>query len=114
MHLLFSTCATTRKGEAEKTIPTRTAVQQFGQSCDTRGALPSVVQIMARHPVDLREALVENVMAGGDSAARGMAVGAVLGASLGMDAVPADWLFSMKRTGRIVDLLEKIDGTGKP
>jgi ADP-ribosylglycohydrolase len=90
--------------------PTRTAILKFGQSCDTRGALPSMVHLVARHENDLKEALVENVMAGGDSAARGMAVGAILGAFLGKDAIPADWLSGMKRTGTIQELLVRIDG----
>lgn len=94
-------------------IPVRTAIQKFGQSCDTKGALPSVVQVIARHSNDVKEALVENVMAGGDSAARGMAIGAVLGASLGTEAIPADWLVSIKTTRRILDLLEKIGRIGK-
>ncbi|MGA2940205.1 MAG: ADP-ribosylglycohydrolase family protein, partial [Syntrophobacteraceae bacterium] len=43
-------------------------------------------------PLNLREALVENVMAGGDSAARGLVVGMILGAHLGFEAIPSEWL----------------------
>lgn len=91
--------------------PTRAAILKFGQSCDTRGALPGTVHLVARYENDLKEALVENVMAGGDSAARGMAVGAILGAFLGRDAIPAGWLSGMKKTGTIEELLARIDRT---
>jgi ADP-ribosylglycohydrolase len=56
----------------------------------------------------LKTALIENVMAGGDSAARGMAVGMILGAHLGKEAIPDDWLRDMKSSNRIVELLAAI------
>jgi ADP-ribosylglycohydrolase len=68
-----------------------------------------VVHLIARYENDLEPALIENVMAGGDSAARGMAVGMVLGAHLGRDAIPERWLSEMKTTGRIEALLQEID-----
>jgi ADP-ribosylglycohydrolase len=56
--------------------------------------------------------MVENAMAGGDSAGRGLIVGAVLGAYPGAGAVPDRWLFELKAYDRIVDLLESIDAGG--
>jgi hypothetical protein len=38
-----------------------------------------------------------------------MAVGMVLGAHLGRDAIPERWLAEMKTTGRIEALLQEID-----
>jgi ADP-ribosylglycohydrolase len=49
-------------------------------------------------------------MAGGDSAARGMVVGMVLGAHLGLDAIPDAWLSALKPYRRIIELLDSIDG----
>jgi ADP-ribosylglycohydrolase len=45
-------------------------------------------------------------MAGGDQAGRGMAVGMVLGAYLGMDAIPEEWLRDLKAYPRIMELLD--------
>lgn len=84
------------------------AVSQFGQSCNVSGAFPSVVQIIARHEGDLREALVANAMAGGDSSARGMLVGLVLGASLGPDALPQEWVEGMAKHAEIASLAAKL------
>jgi ADP-ribosylglycohydrolase len=39
--------------------------------------------------------LLENTRAGGDSAARGMIIGMILGASLGYEKLPQDWLETM-------------------
>ena len=56
----------------------------------------------------MREALIQNVMAGGDSAARGMAVGMVLGAHLGVEAIPQEWIEGLKKREEIEELLDKI------
>lgn len=91
----------------------REAVAVFGQSCDVRGAFPAVVHLIARYEGDLQEAFIENVMAGGDSAARGLVVGMVLGAHLGIDGMPVEWLSGLKHWETIVDLLDRIDeGSG--
>jgi ADP-ribosylglycohydrolase len=88
--------------------PTRDTIKKFGQMCETDAALPSVIHLVATYENDLKTALVENVMAGGDSAARGMAVGMILGAHLGRDAIPAEWLNEMKAGSRIADFLGRI------
>jgi ADP-ribosylglycohydrolase len=90
-------------------LSAREAVLEFGQSCNARGALPAVVYLVARYKADLGEALVENTMAGGDSAARGMAVGMVLGAHLGMEAIPSEWAEGMRAAARIRQMLRRID-----
>jgi len=88
--------------------PTRDTIKKFGQMCETDASLPGVIHLVATYETDLKTALVENVMAGGDSAARGMAVGMILGAHLGHDAIPAEWLNEMKAGNRIADLLGRI------
>jgi len=87
---------------------TVSAITVFGQSCDASGAFPSVVHLIARYEHDLKTALVENVMAGGDQAGRGMAVGAVLGAYLGMEAIPQQWLDELLAKPGIEEALRKL------
>jgi ADP-ribosylglycohydrolase len=48
-------------------------------------------------------------MAGGDSAGRGLLAGMILGAHLGMPAIPAEWLNDMKAYPQILEMLGKID-----
>jgi ADP-ribosylglycohydrolase len=84
------------------------AIKTFGQDCHTPDAFPSVIHLICRYENDLKEALVQNVMAGGDSAARGMAVGMILGAHLGMEALPAEWIEGLKKGPEIEKLLDRI------
>lgn len=87
----------------------RKAILDLGQMCETAAAFPSVVHLIAKYENDLKTALVENVMAGGDSAGRGLLVGMVLGAHLGMKAIPPQWLNDMQAYSRIVNMLTQID-----
>lgn len=84
---------------------TRQAILDFGQMCETPAAFPGVIHLIAKYENDLEQALIENAMAGGDSAGRGLIVGMVLGAHLGLDAIPQKWLTDMKAYRQIADLL---------
>ncbi len=87
---------------------TRAVIAEFGQMCSVEAGLPGTIHLITKYENDFREALVENVMAGGDSAARGMLAGMVLGAHNGMDALPKDWLESLNARDRIDTLLSRI------
>lgn len=101
------------EGFASANMETRAAISGFGQMCEIGAAFPAVIHLLARHEDNLKEALVENVMAGGDSAARGMVTGMILGAYLGMEAIPADWLADLKSREAIMRRLDRIDPEGK-
>ncbi|MBW1989571.1 MAG: ADP-ribosylglycohydrolase family protein [Deltaproteobacteria bacterium] len=88
---------------------TRYVIKGFGQSCEVRYAFPSLVHLMCSYENDLAEGLVQNNMAGGDSAARGMALGMVLGAHLGMPAVPEEWVYGLAAKNHIESLLGYLD-----
>ncbi|MBF0530915.1 MAG: ADP-ribosylglycohydrolase family protein, partial [Deltaproteobacteria bacterium] len=83
------------------------AILKIGQTCHTPHAFPGVVHLIAKYENNYREALIQNVMAGGDSAARGMMVGMILGASLGWSALPEDWLAALRKREQIVKLLDQ-------
>lgn len=82
------------------------AIADFGQSCHVHQAFPGVVHLISKCENDLEEALVQAVMAGGDSAARGMLVGMILGAHLGLGSLPEKWLSQLKKREQIMDLLD--------
>jgi ADP-ribosylglycohydrolase len=98
-----------QRGLESAEADSRQAILDFGQMCEIPAAFPGVIHLIARYENDLKTALVENVMAGGDSAGRGLLVGVVLGAHLGMEAIPPEWLNDMKAYPRIVDMLARID-----
>lgn len=99
----------TSEGVESAAMNTRQAISMFGQMCEVSAAFPAVVHLIVKYGDDLKEALVENVMAGGDSAARGLLAGMVLGAYAGMDAIPQDWLYSLTKRQAIFRLLAGID-----
>jgi ADP-ribosylglycohydrolase len=88
---------------------TRTIIAEFGQMCSVEAALPGTIHLITKYESDFKEALVENVMAGGESAARGMLVGMVLGAYNGIDALPIDWLNTLNTRDRIEELGAAVD-----
>jgi ADP-ribosylglycohydrolase len=94
-----------KKGLASTKGDTTSAIAAFGQSCHAPEALPGVVHILCKYEDDLKEALIQSVMAGGDNAARAMAAGMILGAHLGLKAVPEEWLSGLKAGKRIATLL---------
>ena len=95
-------------GLATKDKDSVSTISKFGQSCHTEEAFPGVVQLIARYHNDLKEALIQSVMAGGDSAARGMIVGMVLGAHLGSAGLPQQSLNELKKKERISALIERL------
>ncbi len=84
------------------------AIKSFGQTCDISGAFPSVIHLIARHQDDPAEGLIQNVLAGGDSAARGLIAGMIFGAHKGMDAVFPEWIAGLKAQPWIASLLDRM------
>ncbi|MCA1943895.1 MAG: ADP-ribosylglycohydrolase family protein [Desulfovibrio sp.] len=95
-----------RAGLASKDVETVAAIEEFGQSCAVASAFPAVIHLCASYADDLALGITRNVLAGGDSAARGMAVGMLLGAHGGMDALPGAWLDGLTARPRILALLD--------
>ncbi len=90
-------------------VDTRQAILDFGQMCDVEGAFPSVIHLIGKYENNLREGLIENVMAGGDSAGRGLLAGMILGAHLGIEAIPEAWLKDLKTYQEVMELLDTMD-----
>ncbi len=92
-------------GLASLDLPSETAIRKFGQSCHFPEAFPAVIHLIGKYQGNLREALIENVMAGGDSAARGMLVGMILGAHQGPEGVPGEWVDGLRAGDLIAGFL---------
>jgi ADP-ribosylglycohydrolase len=95
-------------GIESKSEDTRAVIAEFGQACGFLVAFPSTIHLIVKYEDNLKEALIENVMAGGDSSSRGMLVGMVLGAYAGLDAIPEGWQRQMNEYDRIENLLGQI------
>ncbi len=88
---------------------TRQAMLDLGQMCEIQAAFPCVIHLITKYEDNLKAALIENIMAGGDSAGRGLTVGMILGAHLGSDGMAPKWLSDLKAYPEITDLLDRID-----
>ena len=87
---------------------TQQQIKEFGQMCAIKAALPGAVYTILQNEDQLEEALIETVMAGGDSAARGMVVGMLLGAYLGQEEIPSRWLEPQGEYEQIITALESL------
>ncbi len=60
----------------------RDAIVKLGQGCTINGALPASLYLILKYSSNLSEALTQNLLSGGDSAARGLVIGMILGATI--------------------------------
>jgi ADP-ribosylglycohydrolase len=95
-------------GSESKLKDTREAIAEFGQMCEIDAALPATIHIILKYEADFKQGMVENVMAGGDSAGRGMLAGMMLGAHAGMDAIPDEWLSELTHHDPIMAFLQSL------
>jgi ADP-ribosylglycohydrolase len=97
-------------GIQSKEMESVATIVRFGQDCRVDHAFPGTVHLICKYERDLKEALVQSVMAGGDSAARGMMAGMVLGAYLGEEGLPDQWVSGLNRKTEILKLLDMMGG----
>ncbi len=72
--------------------------QEVGLACYIERAVPAILYLLLKHGNDPRQALIENTMAGGDNAHRGMPLGGLLGAAFGQSAFPGKWVRGLKES----------------
>lgn len=84
---------------------------RVGKASPTEGTLPASVYLILKY-VDqedaLNRALQANAMVGGDNASRSIAIGMVLGAYNGVEALRRDWLESLEEYDYCEELLGKL------
>ena len=64
--------------------------------------------MFSRHPDDLRAAVLEGANTPGDSDSIATIAGALLGAHLGFDAIPSDWVTDVERSDELLQLAGKV------
>ena len=84
------------------------AIRAHGLTCHVPEAFPAVCHLLMRHPDDGMAALLANVAAGGDSAARGMILGMVYGAKPDAVPLPEHLLTGLRAYGEIQRLINTI------
>lgn len=97
-------------GLESKSLDTRQTIADFGQMCEIEAAFPATIHLIAKYEDNFKQAMIANVMAGGDSASRGMLTGMVLGAYHGMAAIPEPWLAGLNNIDRINACMSRMAG----
>ncbi|MCU0735751.1 MAG: ADP-ribosylglycohydrolase family protein [Methylotetracoccus sp.] len=64
----------------------------LSSACYIDQSLPAVFYLAARYPDDFEAALIANANVGGDNCHRGAVLGALLGAAMGLEAIPERWM----------------------
>ncbi len=82
---------------------TSESIRKFGPACGIDGGFTGVIHLLALED-NFEITMIKNAQAGGDSSARGMIVGMILGAS-GM-TLPDQWLEQMHHFTHIKELLK--------
>jgi ADP-ribosylglycohydrolase len=78
------------------------------------GALPASLYFALRYESQgLERALVANANVGGDSAARGITIGILLGAVQGEDSVPQRWIRTLRSMEHVDSLLARLEAGGE-
>jgi len=84
---------------------------KVGKASPTEGTLPGALYLILKYADQkegLRKALQANTMVGGDNASRAIAIGMVLGAYKGVDAIPQAWRETLDQWDYCDDLLRKL------
>lgn len=84
---------------------------KVGKASPTEGTLPGAVYFILKYAdkeEGLKEALQANAMVGGDNASRAIAIGMVLGAYKGVNAIPQAWQKGLDQWAYCEALLEKL------
>jgi len=84
---------------------------RVGKASPTEGTLPGALYIILKYgdvEDGINKALVANAMIGGDNASRAIAIGMVLGAKYGVDALNQEWLKSLEQYEYCENLLQEL------
>jgi poly(ADP-ribose) glycohydrolase ARH3 len=88
---------------AEKTPP-QVAANKLGRTVAVHESMPFAIYSFLRHPKSFAECLFCAVLNGGDRDTLGAMAGAISGAYLGIEAIPAAWHLKLENQAYIADL----------
>jgi len=81
---------------------------KVGKASPTEGTMPSSVYIILKYGDSFEQAAKANAMVGGDSASRAVAIGMVLGAHHGVNAIPEDLRTTLNAWPKCAKLIRKL------
>ena len=79
------------KGLNSKDEDSFKAIREFGPACDIEGGFSGVIHLLAKYD-NLKEMIINNSKAGGDSSARAMIATTIFMANKSINELPKEWL----------------------
>lgn len=89
-------------------LNTKEAIEKLGKSCSINGAFASTMYILLKYEGNFTQALKENMLAGGESAARGMIIGGILGIVHHKEILNISFLKQINKHQEIESLVNKL------
>ena len=87
-------------------------VAKFGKACGLPGSFQGSLASILVSP-DFVTAVRRNILAGGDCCSRANFIGAVLGAKLGIEAIPMEWIEKVTDIGVVLENVVKVFASSK-
>ncbi|WP_331775186.1 ADP-ribosylglycohydrolase family protein [Sulfurospirillum sp. 1612] len=78
-------------GIASKDKDTFEVIREFGPACGIDDGFSGIVHLLCQYPDDLKNLLIQNAKAGGDSASRAMVAVMIIVAHRSSEGIPKDW-----------------------
>jgi ADP-ribosylglycohydrolase len=102
--------------EVESSLSAKLSGRQFAQKLGLKKGVtgyslhvvPVAIYAWMRHPGEFRTALVDALACGGDTDTVGAILGALAGATVGKEGIPADWLNRIWEWPRSVKFMERV------
>ena len=79
------------KAISSKNDDTFETVRCFGPACDINEGFSGIIHLLLKYPNDLKELLVQNAKAGGDTSSRAMVATMIFVANSSSDDIPSEW-----------------------
>lgn len=79
-----------------------------GTGCFSLESIPFAIAMFHRNPLDFRAGVLEAVNAGGDTDTTAAMVGAMVGAHVGIDGIPKEWLDAVPSVREAIAIADRI------
>tara|TARA_B110000046_G_C12964102_1_gene385867 strand:- start:286 stop:1143 length:858 start_codon:yes stop_codon:yes gene_type:complete len=79
------------KGLASKDANTFDTIREFGPACGIEDCFSGIIHLLVKYPNDLKELLIQNAKAGGDTSSRAMVATMIIVANSSSDGIPKEW-----------------------
>ncbi|WP_024954188.1 ADP-ribosylglycohydrolase family protein [Sulfurospirillum arcachonense] len=80
-----------KEGIDSKDKDSFTTIRNFGPACGIDEGFRGIIHLLVKYPDDLKELLMQNAKAGGDSSSRSMIASSILTAIKTQESLPKDW-----------------------